>query len=117
LLNYIELSQNEKYMFFDDKIKRKRCTYYPIIVTTDLTLTSLGMNKLLNEYMNEDLKNIDSDLKRRIRPLTIIHVNDFLVRANKLKKLDLFIDNYFKHCSTQKPADDMISFSDYLDLF
>lgn len=117
LLNYIELSQNEKYNFFDDKIKLRRCTYYPILVTTDLTLTSLGINKLLNEYMSEDLKDIDADLKRRIKPLTIIHINDFLVRTNKLKKLDLLIDNYLKHCNTQKATDDMISFSDYLDLF
>lgn len=115
LINYIELSQKEKYKFFDNCVKLEKCTYYPILVTTDLTLTSLGFNRLLNEYMEQDINNLDFGLRRRIKPLTIIHINDLLLRTTGLKKMDLLIEDYYKYCKTQKVVDEMISFSDYLD--
>lgn len=115
LLNYIELAQNMKYKFFDSNSKLENCIYYPILVTTDLTLTSLGFNKLLNEYMDNDIDKLDIHLKRRIKPLTIIHINDLLVRTSKIQKLDVVIDDYYKYCDGQELMDSMISFSDYLD--
>lgn len=115
LLNYIELAQNMKYKFFDSNSKLENCIYYPILVTTDLTLTSLGFNKLLNEYMDDDIHKLDTRLKRRIKPLTIIHINDLLVRTSKIQKLDIVIDDYYKYCTRQELMDSMISFSEYLD--
>lgn len=115
LLNYVELAQNMKYNFFDNNTKLKNCIYYPILVTTDLTLTSLGFNKLLNEYMENDIDKLEIHLKRRIKPLTIIHINDLLVRTSKIQKLDVVIDDYYKYCGGQELMDSMISFSEYLD--
>lgn len=117
LLNYFELAQNMKYNFFDSNAKLENCIYYPILVTTDLTLTSLGFNKLLNEYMDNDIDKLDINLKRRIKPLTIIHINDLLVRTSKIQKLDVVIDDYYKYCGGQELMDSMISFSEYLDRF
>lgn len=115
LLNYVELAQNMKYKFFDNNTKLENCIYYPILVTTDLTLTSLGFNKLLNEYMDNDVDKLDTHLKKRIKPLTIIHINDLLVRTSKIQKLDAVIDDYYKYCRRQELMDSMISFSEYLD--
>lgn len=115
LLNFIELSQSGKYKCFDKDSKLENCTYYPILITTDITLTSLAFNEILNEYMNEDITASKNEFSRQIKPLTIIHINDLLLRTTRLKKLNHFIDNYFKYCKNHKGLDGMISFSDYLD--
>lgn len=115
LMNFIHLSQNEKYAFFDKNPKLSKCIYYPILITTDLTLTSLAFNKLLNEYAEQDIDPLDLSLKQRIKPITIIHINDLLIRTTSLKKIDLLIDEYYRHCNSQKEIDSMISFSDFLD--
>lgn len=115
LINFIKLSQDGAYNFFDDNKKLKNTIYYPILITTDLTLTSLGFNKLFNEFMSLDSTLIELNLKNRIKPLTIIHINDLLVRSINLQKLDLLIDEYHQYCKKSKAADSMISFSSYLD--
>lgn len=115
LLNFVELSDNGQYKFFDTNTKLEKCIYYPILITTDNTLTSLGFNAILNEYMSNDLRNIDNSLKNRIKPLTIIHINDILLRTTQLKKLDLLIEDYIKYYRSKKAVDSFISFSDYLE--
>ena len=115
LINFIELSQNGKYKSFDKNSKLENCIYYPILITTDITLTSLAFNEILNEYLNKDLVSSKNEFSKRIKPLTIIHINDLLLRTSRLKKLDQFIDDYSKYCKSNKGVDGMISFSDYLD--
>ncbi|ESU28527.1 hypothetical protein FLJC2902T_18990 [Flavobacterium limnosediminis JC2902] len=115
LLNFVESSDNGQYKFFDTNTKLEKCIYYPILITTDNTLTSLGFNAILNEYMSNDLRKIDNSLKNRIKPLTIIHINDILLRTTQLKKLDLLIEDYIKYYRSKKAVDSFISFSDYLE--
>lgn len=116
LVNFIELSVEGKYLFFDKIDKLKNLRYYPILVVTDATLNSLGFNQLFNEYFSSELKNHKKDFKERIKPLTIIHINDLLYRTSRIKKLDMIIDDYHNYCCNNKAIESMISFSDYLDL-
>lgn len=112
LLNFIEMSQNGRYQFFDKIEKLNKVKYYPILVVTDETLNSMGFNKLFNEYFSkESLRD-----KSSVKPMTIIHINDLLYRTTKLKKLDVIIDEYQAYCNKQKlPIESMISFTDFLD--
>lgn len=119
LLNFINLSNEGKYSFFDTCAKNNNLIYYPIIITTDDTLTSLSFNNLINEYVIKDLNEIDGKLKKRIKPITIIHINDLLYRTTYLKKLDYIIDSYHKQFNNQniKNFDKFISFTDFIELF
>lgn len=119
LLNFINLSNDGKYSFFDTCAKNNNLIYYPIIITTDDTLTSLSFNNLINEYVIKDLNEIDDKLKMRIKPITIIHINDLLYRTTYLKRLDFLIDSYHKHFESSKNLnfDRFISFSDYIEFF
>lgn len=119
LLNFINLSNDGKYSFFDTCAKNNNLIYYPIIITTDDTLTSLSFNNLINEYVIKDLNEIDDKLKMRIKPITIIHINDLLYRTTYLKRLDVLIDAYHKHFENSKNLyfDRFISFTDYIEIF
>ncbi|MBP6755715.1 MAG: hypothetical protein KA210_06165 [Bacteroidia bacterium] len=119
LLNFINLSNEDKYSFFDTCAKNNNLIYYPIIITTDDTLTSLSFNNLINEYVIKDLNEIDGKLKMRIKPITIIHINDLLYRTTSLKRLDVLIDSYHRHFESSKNLyfDRFISFTDYIEIF
>jgi hypothetical protein len=119
LLNFIKLSNENKYSFFDNCTKVNNLVYYPIIITTDDTLTSLSFNSLINEFVTKDLNEIDNKLKSRIKPITIIHINDLLYRTTNLKRLDVLIDSYHKHFNkkSNKNFDKFISFTDFIEIF
>ena len=119
LMNFIKLSNENKYAFFDNCKKANNLVYYPIIITTDDTLTSLSFNNLINEYVTKDLNIMDEKLRARIKAITIIHINDLLYRTTYLKKLDYLIDSYHKHFNNQniKNFDKFISFTDFIELF
>jgi hypothetical protein len=116
LSNFIELSQQGKYQFFDKVEKLHNLKYYPILVVTDRTLCSIGFNKLFNEYFSNEIKANGNSFSYRIKPLTIIHINDFLFRTSKLKKLDILIEDYYKYCDAKIGIDSMVSFTDFLDV-
>lgn len=117
LTNFIELSQDGKYQFFDKTEKLNKIKYYPILIVTDGTLTSIGFNKLFNEYFSNEIIKLKKDDLCVIKPMTIIHINDLLYRTSKLKKLDIIIDDYQTYCNKQKmPIEGMVSFTDYLDI-
>jgi hypothetical protein len=82
-------------------------------------LTSLSFNNLINEYVIKDLNEIDGKLKKRIKPITIIHINDLLYRTTYLKRLDVLIDSYHKHFESSENLyfDRFISFTDYIEIF
>jgi len=86
-----------------------------IILVTDYTLCSLGFNKLLNTYFEKEINNLDHQLKNKIQPLTIIHIDDFLFHRDRLKKLDSIIIKYHNYLKNKNGFDVMISFTDYLD--
>lgn len=116
LVNFILLSQNGEYDFFDGNSKLQNIIYYPILVVTDLTLTSPGFNHLLNEYFDIEMKIQIKEVGTRVKPITVVHINDLLYRTSKLKKLDHFINDYHKYCLNNKMMDGMISFTNYLDI-
>ena len=116
LLNFINLSNDNKYSFFDKSSKIKNLVHYPIIITTDDTLTSLSFNCLLNEFIQDDLKLMDKKLMNRIKPITIIHINDLLYRTTYLKKLDVLIDSYYRYYDTNNNVDKYLSFSDFIEI-
>lgn len=116
LINFIQNSNDGKYIFFDNLKKQSSCNYYPILVVTDNTLTSMGFNKLFNEYLVEELPTLSPDLQKQITSLTIIHINDFLYYNIYLKKLDQEIVNYQNFIKKQSTMDSMLSFSSYLDI-
>ena len=119
LMNFIKLSNENKYAFFDNCKKTNNLVYYPIIITTDDTLTSLSFNSLINEFVTKDLSEMDNKLKNRIKPITIIHINDLLYRTTNLKRLDVLIDSYHKHFNkkSHKNFDKFISFTDFIEIF
>lgn len=119
LLNFIKVSNEGKYSFFDNCIKLNNLVYFPIIITTDDTLTSLSFNSLINEFVTKDLNEMDNKLKNRIKPITIIHINDLLYRTTNLKRLDVLIDSYHKHSNkkSHKNFDKFISFTDFIEIF
>lgn len=116
LLNFIQNSNDGKYTFFDNLKKQSNCCYYPVLVVTDNTLTSIGFNKLFNEYLKEELPTLSPDLQKQTTSLTIIHINDFLYYNIYLKKLDQEIVNYKNFIKNQSTMDSMLSFSSYLDI-
>lgn len=116
LSNFIELSQQGKYQFFDKVEKLHNLKYYPILVVTDGTLCSIGFNKLFNDFFSNEIKAIGNSFSDKIKPLTIIHINDFLFRTSKMKKLDNLIEDYHKYCDGKIGIDSMISFTDFLDV-
>lgn len=114
LLNFVNNKETGCYDFFDQKKQAGKLRYYPIIVVTDQILTSIGFNELFNEYLNIEKEEIEQDLMKRIKPLTIIHIDDFLYFDEDLKKLDIIIDRYHQYISRSKGFDKTISFSEYL---
>lgn len=75
----------------------------------------MGFNQLFNEYFD---KEIDKDLlsiKKRIKPLTVIHINDLLYYSSLLQKLHIVIDDYHNYIDKKIAIDAMMSFSTYLE--
>lgn len=116
LLDYIICSSNGDYSFFDSVSKPKKLIYYPILVVTDPLLRSLGFNQLINEYFDKEKELIDNELKHRIIPITIIHIDDLLFYNKDLKRLDILINEYFKFISKNDYFNEMISFSVFLSI-
>lgn len=115
LAKYILNLHKSKYSFFDNIKNTNKIVFYPVLLVTDYTLCSLGFNKLLNTYFEKEINNIDHQLKNKIQPLTIIHIDDFLFHRDRLKKLDSIIINYHNYLKNKNGFDVMISFTDYLD--
>lgn len=115
LLNFIENSDAGKYIFFDSIKNVSKVVYFPILVVSDPTLTVMGFNALLIEYLEKYSEQLSSGLKMRIRTLTVIHINDLLYYTKDLKKLDAIIQEYHDFLRRQKVPDKMVSFSTYLD--
>lgn len=114
LLNFFKLSIAGKYNFFDKIKNPERLVYYPILLVTDPTLTSLGFNQLMNSYMDTEIDKANLQRKDKLKPITIIHIDDFLFHQTRLKKLSKIIDKYHKYLERKNGFDRMISFSDYL---
>ncbi|APZ46279.1 hypothetical protein BW723_08205 [Polaribacter reichenbachii] len=112
LVGYITNTIKKKYAFFDDLKKYENLRFYPILVVTDKTLSSIGFNKLLNEYFDNETK--DLNFKNRIKPLTLIDIDTFLYFNRNIKKLDLIIDDYHCFLIRQIEINSMISFNQYL---
>jgi hypothetical protein len=117
LANFIELSQNGEYNFFDDNSKLNNINYYPILIVTDSTLTSLGFNQLFNEFFFREIHEQNKERINRVKPITIIHINDLLYRTKNLKKLDKIIEEYQAYCLRKNALENMISFTNYLDMY
>jgi len=115
LKKFISNTEEKKYQFFD-YIKKPQCLkYFPILIVTDYTLCSMGFNKFLNNLFDDELCTFEEKTKKRIAPLTIIHIDDFLFYARHLKKLDRLINNY--HAFTSKPSqiEATLSFTQYIE--
>jgi hypothetical protein len=115
LLNFIENSDCGKYSFFDKVKNLSNLIYFPILVVSDPTLTVMGFNALLSEHMLNYSATVPVKLQKRIKPLTVIHINDFLYYTKDLKKLDAVILSYHEFLKGRKVPDNTVSFSTYLD--
>ncbi|MCP9200811.1 hypothetical protein MKO06_12900 [Gramella sp. GC03-9] len=114
LINFIRLSIEGSYTFFDNTGNPKKLIYYPILIVTDPTLTSIGFNQYLNYYFEKELFKIGYSSKYFIKSFTIIHIDDFLYHQRRLKKLSNVIDHYHNYIDKVEGLDSMISFSDFL---
>lgn len=114
LKNFIENSIKGKYSFFDNTGKPEKLIYYPILIVTDPTMTSIGFNQILNYYFQREITEIGYDLRYSIKSFTIIHIDDFLYHQKRLKKLSKIIDRYHRYINKVEGFDSMISFSDFL---
>lgn len=115
LLNFIENLDAGKYMFFDPIKNISKVVYFPILVVSDPTLTVMGLNALLTEYLEKYSEQLPFNLKMRIKSLTVIHINDLLYYTKDLKKLEAITQEYHDFLRRQKVPDKMVSFSTYLD--
>lgn len=115
LLDFTVNSINGKYLFFDKAKAPENLAYYPILIVTDNSLTSFGFNQLLNYYFQHELSKAKIKKKNKIKPLTIIHIDDFFKHQTRLKRLSKLIIDYHKFLKNKQAFDSMISFSDYLD--
>lgn len=117
LLDYTNNSINGSYQFFDKTKNPKNLNYYPILLVMDTTLTSLGFNQLLNYYFQKELEESSIEKKYKVKPLTIMHIDDFFIHQTRLRKLPKLILSYHRFLKSHKSFDSMISFSDYLSTF
>ncbi|WP_179350047.1 hypothetical protein [Winogradskyella pacifica] len=117
LLDFITNSIGGKYRFFDNLKRPENLNYYPVLLVMDATLTSMGFNQLLNHYFQIELEDSVIKKKYKIKPLTIIHIDDFFIHQVRLKRLSKLIVSYHKFLKSKKSFDSMISFSDYLNTF
>lgn len=117
LLDFVNNSINGKYRFFDKTKRPENLNYYPVLLVMDATLTSYGFNQLLNYYFQQELEDSIIEKKYKVKPLTIIHIDDFFVHQGRLKKLSKLIMSYHKFLKSKESFDSMISFSDYLNIF
>lgn len=117
LLDFILNSMDGKYLFFDNVKAPENLTYYPILIVTDNTLSSFGFNQLLDHYFQIELERAEIRKKYKLKPLTIIHIDDFFIHQTRLKRLNKLILEYHKFLRDKHGFEAMISFSDYLDRF
>jgi hypothetical protein len=115
LLDFIKNSINGVYSFFDNVKNPDRLVFYPIILTTDLTLTFMGFNKYLNSLFKKEIQSSEDLHSVRIKNLTIIHIDDFFIHQKRLKHLTTLIDQYHNYLKNKEGFVSMISFSDYLN--
>lgn len=113
LQDFIKNLSIGSYDFFDQIEKKEKIIVYPILIVTDETLCTLGFNQLLNYYFTQEK---DKGYLKDIRPLTVIHIDDFIKYQTHLKKLDFAIESYHDHLKKNNAIEKMISFSDYLDI-
>ncbi|KXO01259.1 hypothetical protein LS48_01995 [Aequorivita aquimaris] len=116
LLDYVINSMNGQYQFFDRVKKPERSNYFPILIVLDHSFTSLGFTQLLNYYFQEELKKSSIKNKDKVKPITIIHIDDFFKHQVRLKNLKKLIVKYHKYIKKNELFDSMISFSDYLSI-
>lgn len=114
LIDSIRNSANGNYSFFDASAKHEKLMYYPILIITDPLLRSMGFNQLMNEYLDLEKEMIDSYIRKRILPVTVLHIDDLLFYDKDLKHLDRLIKDYHKYLSNKEYIGEMISFSVYL---
>lgn len=112
LHDYIQNLNEGNYDFFDSIRKKEKITVYPIVVVTDETACTLGFNRLLNFYFDENKK---EGYLKSIKPITLIHIDDLIKYQTYLKKLHIVIDSYHSYVNKKDAIDEMISFSDYLN--
>ncbi|WP_298485903.1 hypothetical protein [uncultured Maribacter sp.] len=117
LLDFTISSINGKYQFFDKTKRPENLNYYPILLVMDSTLTSLGFNQLLNYYFQKELEESSIEKKYKVKPLTIMHIDDFFIHQTRLRKLPKLILSYHRFLKSHKSFDSMVSFSDYLSTF
>ena len=103
---------NGQYQFFDSVKKPKRSNYFPILIVLDHSFTSLGFTQLLNYYFQEELKKSSIKNKDKVKPITIIHIDDFFKHQVRLKNLMKLIVKYHKYIKKKELFDSMISFSE-----
>lgn len=117
LLDFTNNSINGEYQFFDQTKNPENLSYYPVLLVMDPTLTSLGFNRLLNYYFQKELKESLIEKKYKVKPLTIMYIDDFFIYQVRLKKLPKLIISYYKSIENTSSFNSMISFTDYLDVF
>lgn len=115
LINFIQNSSVGKYLFFDEIRKLLNIRYYPIIVVTDDAMVSLGVNQLLNEFFAKEKDKLEVGFRKRIFPVTIIHIDDFFYYGSDINRLFRIIAYYHDFIKKQKGVESMISFSSFLD--
>jgi len=110
----IENLLNNEYDCFDFIKNKRRLRFYPILMVTDNTMCSLAVNRLLNEYFDIEKEKLCSNISNRIKPLTIVSIDDIVYFGIHLAKLSNLIDKYHKYIKKAKLMKSMYSFSTYL---
>ena len=116
LVNNIEkiLRNDAKYDFFKNINKIK---IFPIIITHNRHLDIVGINNILNDYFDEELRN-RGIANENIKPITLINIETFIVyqdyfRDKKNFDLELLLNLYhrkiFSKINNAKSEDELLN--------
>lgn len=100
------IKQIENKTFKWDSNLPNRPKIYPVIVIDDSSLCAPGLNYILNEALQQQLKS--NNIKLKVKPLVLIELDTLIIFENYFKlhnvKLKKLLDEYYKYISNIKKS-------------
>lgn len=87
---------------YDKNYKPKNIRIYPILIVSDLSMTTPGINYILNQWFLEEVEKHDilREQKKRIFPLVIMDIDVLILYSDQFEENGLFesiLDQYYEY--------------------
>lgn len=96
----------DKALIVDTQYNESHVVIYPILVVHNHQFDISGLNNILKEWFNEELKNLEGYDVSGVKPLTLINIDDLLyyqdLFRNKQVTLEELIEGYYEHTTFNK---------------